>query len=174
MWHSLPLPHPAAHPTGWPIPPHRIPLELPMADSTESRIRIAAPPASVLGVIADLEAYPEWNEEVRRVEVLARDDAGRPAEVRFELDAGPIQDTYVLAYAWQRDGVSWRLVEGQLVSAMDGAYDLRGAEQGGTDVTYRLAVDLKIPMIGLLKRKGERVIIERALKGLKKRVESRG
>jgi hypothetical protein len=39
-------------------------------------------------------------------------------------------------------------------------------------VTYQLAVDLTIPMIGMLKRKGEKVIIDTALKGLKQRVES--
>ena len=40
-------------------------------------------------------------------------------------------------------------------------------------MTYRLAVDVSIPMIGMLKRKAEKVIIDTALKGLKKRVESR-
>ena len=43
---------------------------------------------------------------------------------------------------------------------------------GTTTVEYRLAVDVKIPMIGMLKRKAEKVIVETALKGLKKRVES--
>ena len=42
---------------------------------------------------------------------------------------------------------------------------------GGTLVTYRLAVDLNIPMLGMFKRKAEKVIIDTALKGLKKRVE---
>ena len=56
---------------------------------------------------------------------------------------------------------------------MDGAYEL--ADRGGsTEVTYRLAVDISIPMIGMLKRKAEKVIIDTALKGLKKRVESLG
>lgn len=42
----------------------------------------------------------------------------------------------------------------------------------GTEVTYELAVDLQIPMIGMLKRKAERKITDSALKDLKKRVES--
>ena len=76
-----------------------------MADQTESRIRVAAPPAAVLHVIADIEAYPAWNEEVRSVEILDRDGAGRPARVRFVLDASPVKDTYVLAYTWEGDAV---------------------------------------------------------------------
>ena len=43
---------------------------------------------------------------------------------------------------------------------------------GSTDVTYRLALDVSIPLIGMLKRKGEKILIDTALKGLKKRVES--
>lgn len=143
-----------------------------MGEVTESRIRIGASPAAVLAVVADVEAYREWNEEVRAVDVLSRDPEGRPAEVRFVLDANPIKDTYVLSYDWGDAGVRWRLREGQLLSALDGSYELRPVEDGSTDVTYRLALDLKIPMIGLLKRKGEKVLIERALKGLKRRVES--
>ena len=38
-------------------------------------------------------------------------------------------------------------------------------------MTYTLAVDLAIPMLGLLKRKAERIVMDTALKELKKRVE---
>jgi hypothetical protein len=58
-----------------------------------------------------------------------------------------------------------------MLKAMEGAYVLRPAGEG-TEVTYRLSVDLSIPMIGMLRRKAEKVIIDTALKGLKKRVES--
>ena len=40
-------------------------------------------------------------------------------------------------------------------------------------MVYRLAVDISIPMIGLIKRKAEKAIIDTALRGLKERVESR-
>ena len=39
-------------------------------------------------------------------------------------------------------------------------------------MTYRLALDLAIPLIGMLKRRGEKILIDTALKGLKKRVET--
>ena len=61
-----------------------------------------------------------------------------------------------------------------MLKAMDGAYELDGRADGSTEVTYRLAVDISVPMIGMLKRKAEKVIIDTALKGLKKRVESLG
>jgi hypothetical protein len=146
-----------------------------MADRTESRITIEAPAAAVLDVIADFDAYPEWTGAVKHTETLVTDDDGWAEQVRFTLDAGAIKDTYVLGYDWdvEQDGsgtVSWHLVEGQVLKAMEGAYVLRSSG-GGTDVTYRLMVDLKIPILGMLRRKAEKVIIDTALNELKKRVE---
>lgn len=144
-----------------------------MAEQTESTITIAAPRGAVMAVISDLEAYPSWNGEVQAVDVLTTGGDGRPDEVRFVLDAGTIQDTYTLSYAWSGDdAVSWRLVQGDMLKAMDGSYRLSDAGDSTTEVTYRLMVDVKIPMIGMIKRKAEKVIIDRALKGLKKRVEA--
>ena len=142
-----------------------------MAEQTTSSIVIDAAPAAVMGVIADFEAYPSWAQGVKKAEPV---DAGkRPEQVYFELDASPIKDAYTLAYDWDgEDGVSWSLVEGKMLKAMDGAYLLENRGDGSTEVTYRLAVDISIPMIGMLKRKAEKVIIDTALKGLKKRVES--
>jgi len=78
-----------------------------------------------------------------------------------------------LDYTWAPDGrsVSWTLVKGQIQKAQDGSYRLAGRADS-TTVTYSLAVDLNIPMIGMLRRKAEKVIIDTALKGLKRRVEA--
>jgi ribosome-associated toxin RatA of RatAB toxin-antitoxin module len=143
-----------------------------MAEQTTSSIVIAADPAAVMSVISDFEAYPSWAQGVKKAEPVEQGDGDRPEEVYFELDASPIKDAYTLRYDWHGDdSVTWTLVEGKMLRAMDGAYELD--DQGGsTEVTYRLAVDISIPMIGMLRRKAEKVIIDTALKGLKKRVES--
>ncbi|GGF31563.1 cyclase [Marmoricola endophyticus] len=142
-----------------------------MADQTSSSIVVEASPTEVMDVIADFEAYPEWA-GMSAVTVLEK-DGPRADKVAFELDAGPIKDAYTLVYDWHDDtSVSWTLVEGKLITALDGEYVL-SARGGATEVTYRLAVDISIPMIGMLKRRAEKVIIDTALKGLKKRVESR-
>jgi ribosome-associated toxin RatA of RatAB toxin-antitoxin module len=143
-----------------------------MADQTTSSILIAADPASIMAVIADFERYPEWAKGVKSAEVLSEYDDGRAGEVAFVLDAAPIKDEYTLSYDWDGDAqVTWSLVQAKMLKAMEGAYIL-DPQDDSTEVTYELRVDLAIPMIGMLKRKGERVIIDTALKGLKRRVES--
>lgn len=146
-----------------------------MAEQTTSSIVIAADPASIMAVIADFDAYPAWAQGVKSAVVVEEGSAGRADQVHFELDASPIKDSYTLGYDWQGDdAVTWTLVEGRMLKAMDGAYELVEQGDGSTEVTYRLAVDISIPMIGMLKRKAEKVIIDTALKGLKKHVESLG
>jgi ribosome-associated toxin RatA of RatAB toxin-antitoxin module len=144
-----------------------------MADQTQSTIVIDAPPGEVMAVIADFPAYPEWAAEFRSVEVLDSHADGRARDVRFVMDAGMIKDTYVLRYTWTgAHAVSWSLAEGGLLTELEGAYELTDLGDAGTEVAYRLSVALSLPMLGLMKRKAERVVIDRALKGLKARVEA--
>ena len=148
-----------------------------MAEQTSSSITIDAPPADVMAVIADFESYPEWAEQVKTVTVLSEDGDGWADQVEYVLDAGAIKDTYVLEYDWDQvaeDGsgsVSWKLVRAGVLKALDGAYTLT-PDGTGTTVDYSLAVDVRVPMIGMLKRKAEKLIVDTALKELKKRVES--
>jgi ribosome-associated toxin RatA of RatAB toxin-antitoxin module len=144
-----------------------------MADQTTSSITIDASPAEVMAVIADFEAYPEWTGAVKEVEVLETQPDGRASLVRYRLDAGVIKDEYTLAYTWNDDvEVRWNLAgQGNVLTAMNGAYLLADNHDGTTHVTYELAVDLRMPMIGMMKRKAAKLIIDTALKELKKRVE---
>ena len=139
---------------------------------TSSDIVIAAPPADIMNVIADFAQYPEWATGVRRAEIVEGEEP-RPKQVHFVLDAAPIRDEYDLAYVWDGDrSVSWNLASGgSMLTGMDGSYELDEVDDG-TRVTYKLAVNVSIPMLGMLKRKAEKVIIDTALKGLKRRVEA--
>ena len=140
-----------------------------MADLTSASIDIAATPDEIMAVIADFERYPEWVDAMKSAEVLTR--SGTKAKtVRMVLDHSLVKDDYVLDYDWQPTVVSWKLVEGTLLKAMDGSYALQ-PKGSGTTVTYQLKVDVNMPMIGLFKRKAEKTIIDGALKNLKKRVE---
>ena len=143
-----------------------------MADRTSSSITIKADKAAIMGVIADYPSYPEWADGIKAAQVLSSHPDGRPELVRMTLASGPISDTYTVRCHWSGDEeLRWDLAEaGAVVSGMNGSYALTGAD-GGTEVVYELAVDVKIPMIGMFKRKAEKIIIDAALKGLKRQVE---
>ncbi|WP_278314871.1 SRPBCC family protein [Lolliginicoccus levis] len=145
-----------------------------MTERTTQSIVIEAPAERVMAVIADFAAYPDWVSAVKEVRVVSTLPNGHAARVHFELDAGVIKDSYDLLYRWSPDGlaVSWELVDGTIQKAQSGSYVLDPLPEGtSTRVTYELMVDLAIPVIGLLKRRAEKVITDTALKELKKRVE---
>ena len=147
----------------------------PMADRTRASIEIGAPADAVMAVIADLRAYPEWTGEVKRAEILETDpDSGRASRAVLTIDGGALRDRQELSYTFEGDGaVRWSLIKGDMLRSLEGAYTLTpGADGASTTVEYTLAVDTKIPLLGMMKSKMEKVVIDRALAGLKKRVES--
>ncbi|MGY1594369.1 SRPBCC family protein [Geodermatophilus sp. SYSU D00708] len=142
-----------------------------MAEQSTQSISVDAPASDVMAVIADFPAYPQWVAAAKQVEVVETGPDGRARRVRFVLDAGMVKDDYVLEYEWDDDRrVSWQLVTGQMQKRQEGSYSLD--ERGGrTEVTYRITIDTHLPLLGMFKRKAEKVILDTALKELKKRVE---
>ena len=142
-----------------------------MADQASSSITIDAPPDDVLAVIRDVEAYPSWTNGLSKARV---DEPGAdgPAKATFSVNQSGLSDEYTLLYDWKADGVSWTLAgPTKIQKSQKGSYQLT-PEGSGTKVVYVLAVDMKVPMIGMMKRRIEKMIIDTALNGLKKRVES--
>ncbi len=148
-----------------------------MVQRTESATTVSASPADVLAVIEDVECYPQWAGGISAVELVERTADERPLLARFTMSSGPLRDTLLMRYEWATaaDGtgtVSWSLAEpGTVTTSLDGTYELAPGEDG-TAVTYRLAVEVGIPMLGMLRRRAEKAIIDAALKDLKARVEA--
>ena len=144
-----------------------------MAEKTEGSIPIEATPAEVMAVINDFDAYPEWA-GVKTAEILSEYEDGSPAEVRMSVSQMGFDATYTLAYEYFEDdrGVSWTTEEASgTVKDIQGEYVLDANDDGTTQVTYRLTLELAISLPGFMKRRAEKQVIETALGGLKKRVE---
>ncbi|HEX6499270.1 MAG TPA: SRPBCC family protein [Micromonosporaceae bacterium] len=146
-----------------------------MADTSTQSIRIAAPPARIAAVICDFARYPEWVSAAKKVEVVEEYEDGYASQVRFALDAGPVADEYTLRYEYSEDltRIEWHLVApSKMQRAQDGSYDIADNGDGTSTVTYTLSVELTVGMLGMFKRKAEKVIMDTALRELKRRVES--
>ncbi len=110
-----------------------------------------------------------------RGQVVEEYEDGYASQVRFVLDAGVLADEYVLAYSYAEDltRIEWHLVApSRMQKAQRGSYDLAANADGGTTVTYTLEVELAVGMLGMFRRKAEKMIMDAALKQLKRRVET--
>jgi uncharacterized membrane protein len=144
-----------------------------MADSVKDTIDVEATAAEVFEVATDFEAYPEWNANIKRVEIKETDDEGRATQVFYEVDAKIKTVTYTLEYDYSNapDSFSWDLVDGT-VKELSGSYSFDEFDDV-TEVQYETRIDPGFPLPGLLKRQAEKQIVKGALADLKKRVESK-
>jgi ribosome-associated toxin RatA of RatAB toxin-antitoxin module len=137
---------------------------------TEARdVTIEATPDEIMNVLVDLESLTEWSPAHQKVEVLERDDEGRPAKSRQVVKIVGVSDEQVLDYTVSDDGVSWTLVSSKQQRAQEGRYTLT-PNGDKTDVRFELTVDPVVPLPGFLIKKGAKGLMDTATDGLRKRV----
>ena len=144
-----------------------------MEEQVTERMIIRGTPEHCYEVLTAFEAYPEWAADIKAVSVDERDDQGRAKQVTFRAAAFGRSTSYTLSYEYGSNPVelSWVQVAGDITRRLDGSYQLMPAGDGSTEITYRLIVDLKVPLPGFVKRRAEGRIMGTALRELKARVE---
>lgn len=143
-----------------------------LAERVRDSIDIKATAQAIFEVAADYENYPDWQDQVKKAEVLETDDDGYGTVVSYEVDAIVKKLSYTLEYDYQGwpKSFTWKLREGDLES-LNGKYSFDEFDDV-TEVTYEISIDPGFKVPSLLRRQGEKQIVSTALKGLKKRVES--
>lgn len=145
-----------------------------MAEQATERMIVAATPERCFAVSSDIDAYPQWAADIKDVTVHDRDDDGRPQLVTFRAAAFGRSTSYTLAYDYSgAPGVlAWVQTKGDITAKLDGRYVFESAAGGGTEVTYHLEVEMKVPLPGFIKMRAQSRIMSIALRDLKARVES--
>ncbi len=145
-----------------------------MAEQATERMTVSATPERCFEVSSDIAAYPQWAADIKEVTVSERDDHGRPTTVTFRAAAFGRSTSYTLAYDYSgAPGVlSWVQIAGDITSKLDGRYEFAPAPGGGTEVTYHLEVEMKVPLPGFIKMRAQSRIMSIAMRELKARVES--
>ncbi len=143
-----------------------------MTETANERITVQASPAAVYGVAIDFEEYPTWVKDIKSATVLTTDEEGRGIQVEYRAAALGRSIRYVLEYEYSEapEAFSWKFVEGDMLRRLDGRYAFT-AEGEATRVHYQLAVELAIPLPGMIKRRASGLIMGSALRELKKECE---
>ena len=143
-----------------------------MTDRAAQTTLINASLEKCVAVVLDYEAYPEWAKDVKLAKIRERDDQGRATEVEFRASALGRSTHYTLKYDYSEapNRVSWKLVDGDIMRSLNGAYSFLEVD-AGTQVFYELDIELVIPLPGFVKRRAEARILD-SVKELKARAES--
>jgi ribosome-associated toxin RatA of RatAB toxin-antitoxin module len=144
-----------------------------MSHHGTSTIDVDATAEELFEIVTDLDAFPEWLSDVKEVEILETDDEGRPLASRMTVDVTIREVTYVLEYEYDYPNtVSWTSRPGGDVKSIEGSYQFEINDEGGTTVTYELAIDPGFPVPGFLLKRAAKHITGAALGGLKERAEA--
>lgn len=144
-----------------------------MTDRAAQTTLINAPLQKCWDIVLDFEKYPDWAKDVKEAVIRDRDDQGRASRVEYRASALGRSTHYTLEYDYseQPARLSWHLVEGDIMRALNGAYSFVEVDNG-TQVFYELELELVVPLPGFVKRRAEARILIEAIKELKARAES--
>ncbi len=143
-----------------------------MAEFSSNSISIEAPVDEVAALLADLENFPTWSSAIKSVEVHDRDSSGRPTSATIKIEAGVLKDRAKLNYDYSNfpKEISFSLEEADLMTEMTGSYEISG-DGDETEVTYRLHVEVSMPVPEIMRKKAAMATIDAALSQLKKKLE---
>jgi Polyketide cyclase / dehydrase and lipid transport len=140
----------------------------------EHSVEIAAPMETCFAAITDYETFPRWQGAVVDTEVLDWDDEGRGKRVRLFIDAKVRKVDYTLDYRYdQPQRIEWDFVEGNGINAADGHYLFEDLGDGRTRATYKLGLEVGIPLPGPVARRAHKSTLKASVDDLKREAERR-
>ena len=139
----------------------------------KATIEIDAPLEAVAAIIFDVESYPTWSTTIKKVESVNKDGAGRVNGATITFDSGVMKDRVTLDYdssAYPKK-ISFSLNDADLLTKMDGTFELSSLDSDSTSVTYYLDTAVSMPVPQMMISKVEKQTINLALSQLKEHIE---
>ena len=135
-------------------------------------LEVDAQAATILAIVADFEAYPQWNDEVKAVYVLARYNDGRPSQLRLDTEIQGHPGTYIQAVYYPSPvQIQTVMQQGELFSKQEQLFSV--VEMGPVSLlTVDLDVETSIPGVpAMMVKKIVNDALEHLANNLKGRAE---
>ncbi len=140
----------------------------------EHTVEIDAPIEICFAAIIDYETFPSWQGAVVDAEVLDWDSKGRGKRVRLFIDAKVRKVDYTLDYSYDEPTrIEWDFVEGNGINGADGHYLFEDLGSDRTRATYKLGLEVGIPLPGPIARRAHKTTLKGSVDDLKREAERR-
>lgn len=135
-------------------------------------VEVSADAAAILGIVADFESYPQWNDEVKGVWVLARYDDGRPSQLRIDTAIQGFEGTYIQAVYYPGPGqIQTVMQQGELFTKQNQLFSV--VEMGPLSLlTVDLDVETSLAVPNLMVKKLVNDALDHLAGNLKARAEA--
>src|SRR5271154_5173654 len=117
-------------------------------------VEVGTDVASIIAIVENFEAYPEWNEGIKGAWVLARYDDGRPSQLRLDTAIQGIEATYIQAvYYPGANQIQTVMQQGELFAKQEQLFSV--VETGASslltvDVDVEPSMPVPAPMVKML------------------------
>jgi len=134
-------------------------------------LEVAAPAEAIMGIVADFESYPLWNEEIKGCWVLARYDDGRPSQLRLDVVVQGQSGTFITAvYYPDENQIQTVLQQGEFFEKQEQKFSV--VPIGATSLlTVDLDVETKLPIPSQMVKKAIGDTLDYLAGNLKSRAE---
>ena len=134
-----------------------------------SEIVIDAPQQAILDALADIDNWPTWSSVHKRCHVIDAYPDGRPHHVGATIRVLGFTDKEVLEYHW---GPSWVVFDVEPTLQQRGQHGEWNLipELGKTRVRFDGFIELVAPVPEFMIKRGRKILLDVATKGLQKRV----
>ncbi|BBZ50021.1 cyclase [Mycobacterium heidelbergense] len=134
-------------------------------------MEIGADAASIMAIVADFERYPEWNEGIKGLWVLARYDDGRPSQVRLDTEVQGVQSTLIQAVYYPGENqIQTALQQGDLFTKQEQLFSVV-ATGASSLLTVDVDVETSMPVPAPLVKQLLNNVLDRLAENLKQRAE---
>lgn len=137
-------------------------------------VEVAADEATILAIVADFEAYPQWNDEVQGCWVLHRYDDGRPSQLRLDTLVQGNKGTYIQAVYYPAPGqIQTVMQQGEHFSKQHQLFSVvgMGPKSSLLTVDMDVEVDLAVPVPAVMVKKVVNEALDHLAGNLKTRAE---
>jgi ribosome-associated toxin RatA of RatAB toxin-antitoxin module len=137
-------------------------------------VEVSASADSIMAIVADFESYPQWNEEVKGVWVLARYDDGRPSQLRLDAAVSGFDGTYIQAVYYPGENqIQTVMQQGELFSKQEQLFSVVAMGPSSL-LTVDMDVETTMPVPKPMVKKMVNDALEHLAGNLKDRAEAIG
>ncbi|AIY44333.2 SRPBCC family protein [Mycolicibacterium fortuitum] len=117
-------------------------------------VEVEAPAEKILAIVADFEAYPQWNPEIKGCWILARYNDGRPSQLRLDVEIQGQSGVFINAVYYPAENQIYTVLQqGDHFTKQEQRFSVVPLGPNSTLLQVDLEVEVKLPVPAMMVKK---------------------
>ncbi|MCV7068098.1 SRPBCC family protein [Mycolicibacterium houstonense] len=117
-------------------------------------VEVDASAEKIMAIVADFEAYPQWNPEIKGCWILARYDDGRPSQLRLDVEIQGQSGVFINAVYYPAENQIYTVLQqGDHFTKQEQRFSVVPLGPANTLLQVDLEVEVKLPVPAMMVKK---------------------